>query len=184
MELAASAPAGAGGLVFHPFFAGQVTPYYDATARGAFLGLGLHHNRAELVRAILEGCACEMRLMVDAFDRDLEGGIRELRVTGGGTKSAHFTQIQANVIGRSLGIPAVQECTVLGAAILGAVGAGQFSSVEEAVSAMFRIDRMVEPQKTARALYDDLYALFVEAYERSAEAGINARIYEFQGRYF
>ncbi|MBF6569759.1 MAG: xylulose kinase [Candidatus Binataceae bacterium] len=184
MALAGGAPAGAAGVIFHPFFAGQVTPYYDATARGAFLGLGLHHDRAMLIRAILEGCACEMRLMVDAFNRDLEGGISDLRVTGGGTKSALFTQIQADVIGRAIGIPSERECAVLGAAMLGAVGAGHFDSVAEAVSAMVRIERVVEPQAGVRALYDDLYAIFVEAYERSAEAGMNARIYDFQARHF
>src|SRR5699024_7264242 len=71
MDLAATAPPGARGVVFHPFFAGQVTPYYDTAARGAFLGLGLHHDRACMTRAVLEGCAFEMRLMVDSFDRDL-----------------------------------------------------------------------------------------------------------------
>src|SRR5271165_6253372 len=56
-----AAPAGSRGIIFQPFFAGQITPYYDATARGGFLGLGLNHDRACLLRAVLEGCACEVR---------------------------------------------------------------------------------------------------------------------------
>ena len=77
-----------------------------------------------------------MRFMVDAFDRDLAGGIVDLRITGGGTKSSVFTQIQADIIGRPLSVPANAECTVLGAAILGAVGAGHFRDLEEAVGRM------------------------------------------------
>ena len=78
---AQKAPVGRRGIIFQPFFAGQVTPYYDTTARRAFLGLGLDHDRSCLLRAMLEGCACEVRFMVDGVARDLEGGISELRVT-------------------------------------------------------------------------------------------------------
>lgn len=184
MALADSAPPGAKGIIFHPFFAGQVTPYYDATARGAFLGLGLHHDRGAMTRAILEGCACEMRLMVEAFDRDLEGGITDLRVTGGGTKSAVFTQVQADLIGRPLAIPAEHECAVLGAAILGAVGAGHVATIEEAVGRMVRVGRIVEPRQTTQALYGELFELFKESYLQLAQSGVGQRIYEFQRSHY
>lgn len=180
MALAHDAPAGAKGVIFHPFFAGQVTPYYDASARGAFLGLGLDHTRACLFRSVLEGCAAEIRLMVDAFDRDLEGGIVDLRITGGGTKSRVFTQIQADVIGRTLRVPRDPECSVLGAAILGAVGTGHFASLEEAVASMVRIEREIEPNPAVRGLYDDLYGIFKEAYECAAAGGLHTRLYNFQ----
>ena len=45
------------------------------------------------MRSVLEGCACELRLMVEAFDRDLEGGIQDLRLNGGGTRSRDYVQI-------------------------------------------------------------------------------------------
>ncbi len=184
MAVAGGAPAGSKGVVFHPFFAGQVTPYYNASARGAFLGLGLDHDRACLTRAILEGCASEMRFMVDAFDRDLAGGIVDLRITGGGTKSSVFTQIQADIIGRPLSVPANAECTVLGAAILGAVGAGHFRDLEEAVGRMMRIDRIIEPNPALRGIYDDLFGIFKEAYECVAAGGLYDKIYDFQRAYF
>lgn len=184
MQLADGAPPGAGGIIFHPFFAGQVTPYYDAQARGAFLGLGLHHDAAAMTRAVLEGCACEMRLMVDAFDRDLEGGLSQLQVTGGGTKSSVFTQIQADIVGRPLGIPAEQECTVLGAALLGAVGAGYFATVEDAVERAVRTGRTVEPNRQLSGLYEELFGLFRDSYECLAESGVGRRMYEFQRSHY
>src|SRR6516225_493679 len=72
VDSAREAPAGSRGVIFHPFFAGQVTPYYDTTARGAFLGLGLDHDRACLLRAVLEGCACEVRFMVRSEEHTSE----------------------------------------------------------------------------------------------------------------
>jgi xylulokinase len=179
---AVTAPPGSRGAIFHPFLAGQVTPYYDVTARGGFLGLGLHHDRAALIRALLEGCSCEMRLMVEAFDRDLEGGIRELRLTGGGTRSRAFTQIQADVLGLPVTLLRTGECTVLGAALLGAVAAGHFAGIDEAVEAMVGIETVVEPSPALRPLYDELFAVFKMAYERAAEAGIYERIYDYQRR--
>ncbi len=181
---AASAPAGSRGLLFHPFFAGQVTPHYDASARGGFLGLGLHHDRACLTRSLFEGCAFEVRMMVDGVARDVEGGIGELRLTGGGTRSALFTQIHADVQGRAIGLLRNPECTALGAAILGAVGAGHFASLDEAVGAMVHVAKVVEPQAEVRALYDDLFSLFREAYESLAKASWYARLYEVQSRHF
>lgn len=183
MSLAATAPAGSKGVIFHPFFAGQVTPYYDAAARGGFRGLSLHHDRACLTRAVLEGCAFEMRLMVDALNSDISGGITDLRVTGGGTKSALFRQIQADVIGRLLALPAYGECTVLGAAMLGAVGAAEFDTVPAAVENMMRIGQVVEPRQEPQQLYGELYELFKSSYECEAKSGVTEAVYAFQARH-
>jgi xylulokinase len=177
-------PAGSRGIIFQPFFAGQVTPYYDATARGAFLGLGLNHDRACLLRALLEGCACEVRFMVDGVARDLEGGISELRVTGGASRSDQFMQLQADILRRPLILLHNRECTVLGASILGAVGFGYFASIHEAVQAMVRVDRTVEPDPGTAEIYSQLFEVFRFCYEKTAQAGLYEAIYEFQRKYF
>jgi len=174
---AGHAPPGSRGLVFHPFLAGQVTPYYDVTARGAFLGLGLHHDRAAMIRAMLEGCACELRLMVEAFDRDLDGGIHALRLTGGGTRSRDFVQIQADVLGRPVALLREGECTVLGAALLGAVACGHFADIDEGVGAMVAVAAEIEPDPALRPVYDELFGVFTAAYEQLASGGIYARLY-------
>jgi xylulokinase len=171
-------------VLFHPFFAGQVTPYYDAMARGAFLGLGLDHDRSCLIRAMLEGCACEVRLMVDGMAQDLKGGISELRMTGGGTRSRTFMEIHANILRRSLVLLRNRECTVLGAAMLGAVGCGHFADVDEVVEAMVAIDHTIDPDDQTLDLYQDLFALFKQAYEAKAASGVYRAIYNFQQRYF
>lgn len=181
---AATAPPGSRGALFHPFFAGQVTPFYDASARAGFLGLGLDHDRACLARALFEGCAFEVRMMVESVARDLQGGVDELRLTGGGARSALFTQIHADVQGRAIGLLRNPECTALGAAILGAVGGGLFSGIDEAVAAMVHLARVVEPRDDVRGLYDDLFGVFEEAYRSLAGSGWYGRLYEIQARHF
>lgn len=177
-------PAGSRGIIFHPFFAGQVTPYYDTTARGAFLGLGLDHDRVCLLRAVLEGCACEVRFMVDGMARDLKGGISELRVTGGASRSAQFMQVHADILRRPLVLLRNRECTVLGASILGAVGCGHFANIREAVEAMVAVDRMVEPNPATADIYNQLFEVFRLCYEASARGGLYDAIYKLQRKYF
>lgn len=180
MAEAATAPPGSQGIVFHPFFAGQVTPYYDATARGGFLGLTLRHTRSDMLRAMLEGCACEMRMMVDAMDHDLASGIHDLRLTGGGTRSTTFAQIVCDVLGRPVTLLRERECSVLGAALLGAVGAGHFASIDEAASAMVAPISTLTPTAANRSTYDDLYGVFRESYVALAASGLYQRLQAMQ----
>ena len=163
---------------------GQVTPYYDVTAKGGYLGIRLDHDRADIMRAVLEGVSNEMRMIVDTFQEGMKGGVTELRLTGGGTKSAGFSQIMADVIGIPAGIPKVRECTVLGAAILGAVGGGQFASVAEATDAMVSLESVVEPNKHSRALYEDQHQLFKSGYTSLSGGGAYQGMYDFNAKYF
>ena len=184
VALARQVPAGSRGVIFHPFFAGQVTPYYDTSARGAFLGLGLDHDRACLTRALLEGCACEVRFLVDAIDRDLLGGIAELRMTGGGARSGFFMQMHADILNRPVRLLRCGECTALGAAILAALACGYHRSIADAVEQMVVVGHIVEPDSEVVELYAELFDIFRASYEFAAAAGIYQRIYEFQQRRF
>lgn len=184
VRIASRVPAGSRGAIFHPFFAGQVTPYYDATARGAFLGLGLDHDRACLTRALLEGCACEVRFMVDGMERDLAGGIAQLRMTGGGAQSPFIVQLNADILRRPIVLLRSHECTVLGAAILGAVGCGYHPDIGDAVAAMVAQSHTVEPDDATASIYAELFDIFRLAYENAAAGGVYRRLYEFQRRHF
>lgn len=182
VESALKSPPGANGLVFHPFLAGQVTPYYDMAAKGGFIGLGLHHDRPSLIRALLEGCANEMRAIVDTFQSDMEGGVTELRLTGGGTKSPGFVRIMADVIGQPVSVLKVRECTALGAAILGAMGAGHFNSADEAVDAMVHIESTVDPNPQLLELYNEQHGVFRGSYEALASGGVYRKLQRFNER--
>lgn len=184
VDVAMKAPAGAKGLIYHPFMQGQVTPYYDVTAKGGYLGLRLDHDRADIIRAVLEGVSNEMRMIVDTFQAGMKGGVTEFRLTGGGTKSPGFVQIMTDVIGMPAGVPKVRDCTVLGAAILGAVGAGHFSSVEEAAGAMVKLESTYEPDQANRALYEDQHELFKCGYESLVSGKAYQAMYDYNEKYF
>ena len=89
-----------------------------------------------MARSIMEGGAYELRMIVDAMEAVLGKPFDSIRLSGGGAKSPLWNQIQADVYGRPVERLKVSECTTLGAAILGAAGAGVFGSVEEAVENM------------------------------------------------
>ena len=183
VEQAARSKPGANGAMFHSFMASQVTPYYDAVARGGFLGLGLYHERHDLIRALLEGCAHEMKMVFDAFQTDVEGGVTDFRLTGGGTKSAGFAQIMTDVIGVPSTVTKERECTALGAAILGAYGSGAFSSINEAVGAMVQVESTFEPNQKLQELYGEQHAIYRGIYEAIAKSGQYAALSEFSQKY-
>ena len=161
-----------------------VAPYYDAASRGAFLGIGLYHTRHDMIRALLEGCANEMRMVVDAFQTDVEGGITELRLTGGGTKSAGFVQIMTDIIGMPTRVTTERECTVLGAAILGAFGSGAFSSIDEAVDQMVEVEAEFLPNQRLGDLYGEQHEIWRGMYESIAAGGQYQKLADFSAKYF
>lgn len=181
---AATAPVGCKGYIFFPFFVGQVTPYYVHNARGGSLGLSLIHDRAMVARAILEGCAFEMRMIVEAMEEVIGTTFEAIRLSGGGAKSHLWNQIQADVYGRPIELLKVSECTTLGAAILGATAAGIFSSIEEAIENMVHPIGHLEPNDKNHMIYNDLYDLFVTAFQALTNSGVYDKIVAIQSRYW
>ncbi|MCF8481994.1 MAG: hypothetical protein K9H25_16335 [Rhodospirillum sp.] len=183
VDAAQNSKPGANGVLFHSFMASQVTPHYDAVARGGFLGLGLYHERRDLIRAMLEGCANEMRMVFDAFQSDVDGGITDFRLTGGGTKSDGFVQIMTDIIGQPVKVTRERECTVLGAAILGACGSGAFDSIEEAVGSMVRLEGAFEPNSNLMPLYEEQHQIYQGFYKAAADTGQYAALNDFAQKF-
>lgn len=178
-SMVASAPAGAGGLLYFPYLAGSVAPNFDSNARGGFLGLTFAHDTAAMARAVLEGIAFETRDILGSFaDMGLE--LREVRLSGGATKSPVWCQIQTDIYRRPTVSLEEGECTVLGAAILGAVGAGAFSTMTEAIDAMVRVKKTFEPDESKGELYDEAFGIFRQTYSALASAGIYRQLAAFQ----
>ena len=154
--LAASAPPGSRGLIFLPYLATAATPRWNAAARAAFLGLSFAHGRAEMARAVMEGVVLEIRDIIEQWFRaGLE--LTTLRIGGGATRSPLWNQIQADVYGRPVETLRSSESTGLGAALLGGVGIGEFSSIEEGVKAMVHIETQIDPDPVRHRRYEDLY---------------------------
>ncbi|MFW5796438.1 MAG: FGGY-family carbohydrate kinase [Alkalispirochaeta sp.] len=181
---AAHAPAGSKGYLFFPFFTGQVTPHYIHTASGGSLGLGFMHDRNTMARAVLEGVTMEMRMIVEAMESVLGTPFDIIGLSGGGAKSALWQQIQSDVYGRPVKTYRVSECTTLGATILGAAGAGQFTSIQEAVENMVNVTGVIEPDARRQAMYTDLYGVFRDTLFTLRDSGIYDRLAGLQDKYW
>ena len=128
----------------------------------------------------MEGVVLEVRDMMDGW---LKAGvdISVLRLGGGATKSAFWNQIQADVYGRPVQTLKVGESTVLGAALLGGVGAGLFSTIEEGVDSLVEVTGQVEPNMANHAVYEEMYQAYTKAYEGLTNSGTFDQLARVQG---
>lgn len=179
--LAQTSPPGANGLLYLPYLATAGTPRWNADARAAMLGMSLAHGTADLVRAVMEGVALEIR---DIMEPWLAAGMQVelLRLGGGATRSPLWCQIQADVYGRPVQLLQCEDSTALGCALLGGVGAGVFNSMEEGVAAMIRPRATIEPNPQHAARYADLYQAYVQAYQGLQQSGLFTHLARLQER--
>jgi xylulokinase len=163
VEEAGAVPAGSDGLLFLPYLTGERTPYPDPLARGAFVGLTVHHGHPHLTRSILEGVAFGLRDSLELMRGAGVTGSTQIRATGGGSKSARWRQILADVLGTSVVTTSTSEGAAQGAAMLAAVGAGWFPSVEAACDALVQVGEAVDPSPDAQR-YHHAYDRYRELY--------------------
>jgi glycerol kinase len=140
-ELARSADDNGGARVL-PGLAGLGAPWWRPDARAVLSGMHSGTTRANVARAAVEGIAWRVADVVAAMRETVE--VDSLRVDGGLTNEPLLLQLQADAIGVRVDA-AGADATVLGAAALGAVGAGVFPSLADAAE-LLPIDRSVEPQ--------------------------------------
>src|SRR5260370_10369712 len=116
---------GSDGLFFLPYLAGERTPHADPDARAAFIGLSLRHDRAAMVRAVMEGVAYGLR---DSLQLLTALGVRAVdgRASGGGCRRRPWRSIVASTLGVPLELTAVEEGSAFGAALWGGVAGGLF----------------------------------------------------------
>jgi xylulokinase len=159
---------GADGLLLVPYLASAQTPYWDPAARGILFGLAGHHGKEHMFRALMEGIAFEQRLALEGMEQGLEQPIDVLLTTGGGSRSALWRQIMADVTRKTVVACREAETTSLGAGIHAAAAVGWHGSVLEAADAMTGTGARHTPDEVAAARYDDLFAIYREIYPRTA----------------
>ncbi len=160
---AAQSPPGANRLIFLPYMYGERSPIWDTNARGVFFGLSLATKKGDLVRAIMEGAAFGLRHNVDAA---LAAGftLDNLACVGGGARSMLWNQIKADVLNRPIHLPRAAVGAPMGDAIVAAVGAGLYGSLEEAVGQMVGAGQNFEPEPGTVKIYDRLYKIYRDLY--------------------
>lgn len=163
IEEAGQAPPACEGLLFLPYLSGERTPHPDPKARGAFVGLTLRHGRSHLIRSVLEGVSFGLR---DSLELIREQGIEpgQIRVSGGGARSAFWRQILADIFGLEIVTVNLAEGAALGGAILAGVGTGVFDSVPDACEKTIRVDSVVSPNRENTILYQEQYLEYRKLY--------------------
>jgi gluconokinase len=130
INLAKTVPAGAEGLLFHPYLLGERSPLWQPEARGSFFGLTINHTKAHLVRAVLEGIGLNLYLIFEAL-QDLDGSIDTLKAAGGFAASSIWRQIITDIFDREMIIPEQHESSSLGAAIVGLYALQQIEALDD-----------------------------------------------------
>jgi xylulokinase len=164
-ELAARAPAGAGGVLFVPALSGATVPRWNDRMRGVFAGLAMNHDRSHLARSVIEGCTFALADVIGRLDAlGLAGP--EIRVVGGGGRSELWLQIKADVTGRTVRQVLAPEPTALGAAVLAGLAAGVFTEAADAVARTVTLaPRAYEPDVRTTAVYQERYAQYRALYD-------------------
>jgi ribulose kinase len=160
-EEASAIPPGCDGLVALETWQGSRTPHTDPLARGALLGLTLSHTRAHIYRSLLEAVCYGTRSCLDALEEAATSSSstesNEVVIAGGATRSDLWLQLHADITGRTFVLNENADGPLLGCAILASVGAGIYSSVEEAVQNMVRRERRIAPRTDTKKVYNRLY---------------------------
>jgi len=150
---------GSEGLMFHPYLAGERAPSWNSNSRGSFFGLGLHHSKEHIMRAVLEGINMNLYMVFLALE-EIIGVPDKVHGTGGFAKSAFWRQMLANVFDQEVQIPQTVEGTCLGAAVLGRYAIGEINELTE-VEDMIEIQQVNVPEKENVAVYEELMPLYI-----------------------
>jgi len=155
--------AGSDGLVFLPYLNGERTPHADPHARGSFVGLNLTHTRAHLTRSVMEGITFALKDSLEII-QSLDVPVRQIRVSGGGSKNPMWRQMQADVFGKKVTTLAVEQGPAFGVALLAAVGDGAYKSIEAACKATIKVAEETPTQRQAVKRYKELFPVYQQLY--------------------
>jgi xylulokinase len=156
---AASVKPGSDGLIVIPLF---------MFSRGIVWGLSFSHTKAHLARAILESSGYGMNFFIEVMDgQGIE--VSEIRVDGGGSRSALWRQIQADITGKPIVLTRViEDASALGAAILTSYGVGLHKTIDKAIAAMVKVTEKIAPIPENREVYNRIYPKFADIFLQTA----------------
>ena len=161
---AAGVPPGSGGIVVLPYFLGEKTPLFDPQARGVIAGLGLHHGRGHVFRAVLEAVMYGFRHHLDFLEAAGETP-RRIVVSDGGARSALWRQIAAAVLGRPVLSHLAQGGASAGVAFVSGMATGVFRDWSE-IEAFLDEGVTTSPDPVSHAVYDEAYGVYRDLYPR------------------
>jgi glycerol kinase len=119
------------GVYFVPALNGLFSPYWDPNAKSIFIGMERGTTRDQMIRAVLEGVAFRAGEILRLLQSETNFDTTVLRVDGGMARNALFLQLLSDITGVTVEVPENTETTILGAAIVGAMGIGDITSLDQ-----------------------------------------------------
>lgn len=163
-QLAMNIPAGSEGVFAIGLLGGSAIPF-DSEIRGLFMGHSWNHHKGHFYHALLEGFSYDLALTLESLTRQYpEYAGREIKLIGGGAKSAVWPQLLADVTGRPFARLNREDVAPWGTALLAAAGTGYLSDLRDAARAGVHIKTIFQPNLTQHQTYQKyvrIYATFV-----------------------
>ena len=157
-------PPGSNYLLFTPWIYGERAPIDDCYVRATFLNLSAEHTREDMLRAVYEGVAYNIRWIVEIVEKEFKFPLPYLRVIGGGAKGKPWMQILADITRRKIEtVCEPQEAGAVGAALVAAVGMGIYPDFES-LRKVVKVDSVYEPQPGNVEFYDSLFHCYQDVY--------------------
>jgi xylulokinase len=166
-EEAVNIKPGSEGMLFLPYLLGERSPIWNPIARGLFFGITLRHTRAHFVQAIMEGIAFSIKHRIEVAE-ELGLPVFDLVFSGGGAKSQSWSQILANVLGKPIVVPVIEETTCLGSALLAGLGIGIYHDAVALRGMVLKNAITYNPHLEHYDNYERLFSVYKELYECTA----------------
>jgi xylulokinase len=164
MAAAEASPPGARGVMFLPHMSGSSCPIVDSASLGAFVGLRNIVTKGDVIRAVIEGLDYQFLEIVRAYETGLHVAPEQIVAIGGATNNKFWMQNKADVVGKPIEVPQLDEAVPLGAAILAGIGVGLYRDEQEAFQRVHRPGPVYEPDPTRSARYAEWYDDYQQLY--------------------
>lgn len=166
-QIAQEVPPGSNGVIYTPWLYAERAPVDDPTIRAGFHNISLGTTRGDIVRAIFEGVALNTRWLLGPCEKFIGGRKMDpINMVGGGAQSSLWCQIHADVLGRTIRqVKDPLQVNARGAALMASVGLGYITFDD--IPALTEYEATYRPNPANRALYDELYGIFVDLYRKN-----------------
>jgi len=154
---------GENNVFFLPYLMGERSPHNDPDAAGTFIGMRMDTKREDMTLAVFEGVTFALRDSLEVA-RSLGIKIEKTMICGGGAKSPLWKRLVANILNVEVEVPVSEEGPGFGAAILAAVGCGEYESVEKATKSIIKIKEKIKPEADLVVKYEEKYQKFKKIY--------------------
>ena len=164
LKIAAESPPGARGTMFLPHMSGASCPIIDGLSLGAFVGLSTTSTAGDMLRAIFEGLDYQFLDIVNKMETQMGMQADSIVAVGGAIRNKFWMQNKADVVGRPIQVPAIEEATPLGAAILAGMGVGVYKDVQDAYEHVYKPGETYTPDPKLTTQYAEWFSIYQDLY--------------------